>query len=127
MKTVFGRYILLQIPGWLIAAIVLLEAHRWFALSPWIAGGILMALIIKDFVIYPFVRTAYESNAKTGAEQLIGVQGVAQKELAPQGQVRVRGELWRAKVAPDSQPVARGEQVRVLDVQGVTLIVTADP
>lgn len=127
MKTVFGKYIILQIPGWLIAVIVLWEAHQWFALSPWIAGGILLALVVKDFVLYPFVRTAYESNAKTGVEQLIGIRGVAQKELDPRGQVRIRGELWRAEILPDAHPIARGEQVRVLRVRGVTLIVAADP
>ena len=126
MKTALGRYLLLQIPGWLIAAIVLVEAHRWFALSPSIAGGILLALVVKDFVLYPFVRTAYQPGTKTGVEQLIGVQGIAQKELDPRGHVRVRGELWRAEIAPEARPIARGEQVRVLDVRGITLIVTSD-
>ena len=126
MKAVFGRYLLLQVPGWLIAALILVEAHRWFSLSPWIAGGIWLALLVKDFALYPFVRTAYESDTKTGAEQLIGFRGVAQNALDPRGQIRVRGELWRAEIPSDSQPIAPGEPVRVLDVQGFTLIVTAD-
>jgi membrane protein implicated in regulation of membrane protease activity len=126
IKTPFGRYVLLQIPGWIIALVVLLELHHRFGLSAWVVGGGVLAWIAKDFALYPFVRTAYESEVKTGVEQLVGSQGVVRTVLDPCGQVQVHGELWRAEIMPDAAPIATGEQVRVIDTRGMTLVVTAD-
>ena len=126
MKSPFGKYLLLQIPGWIIATIILWSAQQWLAASPWIVSVGVSAWILKDLVLYPLVRTAYESDVKTGIEQLIGDRGVVQNELAPRGKVRVRGELWSAEIASGSQPLAQGEPVLILGAQGITLIVTAD-
>ena len=126
MKSTFGRYVLLQIPGWIMAALLLWGAQQWLAVSLWFIGVGLSAWILKDFVLYPLVRTAYQSDVKTGIEQLIGDIGIVQSELAPRGKVRVRGELWSAEIAPGSQPLARGEPVRILGAQGVILIVATD-
>ncbi len=62
----------------------------------------------------------------TGAAGLIGLMGVARSPLDPEGQVRVLGELWRARA--DAGPVAEGETVRVVAVEGLTLkVVKAAP
>ena len=53
-----------------------------------------------------------------GAEALIGAHGVAVSACQPQGQVRVRGELWRA-VCPDG--VDAGQPVVVEGLTGLTL------
>lgn len=127
MKSPFGKYVLLQIPGWIIAALLLLSVQQWLAFSPWLAYAGFAAWMLKDFAMYPLVRTAYDFDVKTGVEQLIGVQGVVQNELAPRGKIRVRGELWSAEIEPGAQPLAQGEPVRVLGAQGLTLIVAAEP
>jgi membrane-bound serine protease (ClpP class) len=54
----------------------------------------------------------------TGAEALIGVEGIAISDCRPQGQVRVRGELWRA-VCPDG--VDAGDTIVVAGISGLTL------
>jgi membrane protein implicated in regulation of membrane protease activity len=126
LKSTFGKYVLLQVPGWLIAALLLLNIQQWFAFSSWIAYAGVAAWMLKDFVLFPLVRRAYEFNVKTGVEQLIGDQGVVQNELAPRGKIRVRGELWSAEIEPGAHPLAQGEQVRVLAAQGLTLIVAAE-
>ena len=54
----------------------------------------------------------------TGAEALIGAEGVAASDCRPDGSVRVRGELWGA-VCPDG--VSEGEPVVVESVSGLTL------
>ena len=76
--------------------------------------------------MYPLLRTAYESGVKTGVEQLVGARGVAQEELAPRGYIRVRGELWRAEIKADNGRIPSGSPVRILEAQGMTLIVEAD-
>ncbi|MGH7848271.1 MAG: NfeD family protein [Candidatus Binatia bacterium] len=122
----FARYLLFQIPGWALAAIVLVGLVHWFGLSRWVATGLLVLWVIKDFVFYPFVRKAYETNVKTGSAQLIGAQGVAKQWLRPTGYVQVHGQLWRAEAESGSKPIAPETPIRVSGANGLTLFVVAD-
>jgi membrane-bound serine protease (ClpP class) len=61
----------------------------------------------------------------TGMAGLVLEIGVVQTPLAPEGQVLVHGELWTAQV--DGGPVAPGERVRVLAVEGLRLRVERAP
>ncbi len=117
---VLVRYLLLQTPGWAVAAIALYLAWSWYALPPAVAVGGFSLWIAKDLVMYPFVRSAYALQPSTmiGAEQMVGSLCVAAEELAPAGYVRLGGELWRAE-APVR--VAEGERVVVRRVHGLTL------
>jgi membrane-bound serine protease (ClpP class) len=58
----------------------------------------------------------------TGVEGLVGAEGRAREPLAPDvpGYVDVHGELWRAS---SHQPVAERQPVRVIAVNGLTLMV----
>jgi membrane-bound serine protease (ClpP class) len=49
---------------------------------------------------------------------MLRLRGVARSDLEPRGKVFVRGELWRARAR---RPVAAGEAVEVVDVEGLTL------
>ena len=124
--TVFQRYLLIQIPGWILAVIILSALHRWMNLPVWVAVGLFAVYVGKDFVLYPFLRRAYEPGGKTILEQLVGEAGVATQQLDPDGYVRVRGELWHAEAAPGMQPVPQGSRIRVESARGMTLIVTPD-
>ena len=124
--TTLTRYILFQVPGWIIGVLLLVGAQHWFGLPVWVAIGVLLVLVGKDFLLYPLLRTAYESNVKTGAERLIGAQGQVQQPLDPCGYVRIQGELWRAKAEPRDCPLVPGSLVRVHAVRGLTLIVSPE-
>ncbi|HEY1809759.1 MAG TPA: nodulation protein NfeD [Acidobacteriaceae bacterium] len=63
---------------------------------------------------------ARQNKVMIGPEALMGAVGVAQQELAPQGQILVHGELW---VAVADGPIAAGENVRVRGVEGLKLLV----
>jgi membrane-bound serine protease (ClpP class) len=54
-----------------------------------------------------------------GASGLIGQTGVARGRLAPEGQITVQGEIWRA--VTEGEAVEEGMPVRVVDVHGLTL------
>ena len=58
----------------------------------------------------------------TGVEGMIGLEGLARDTLEPEipGYVDVHGEMWRAS---SRQPVAAGRPVRVVAINGLTLIV----
>ncbi|MGI6452097.1 MAG: NfeD family protein [Syntrophomonadaceae bacterium] len=48
--------------------------------------------------------------------------GLVIQDLKPQGQIRVRGEIWSARLI-DSGEVKRGEKVRVVNREGLLLLV----
>jgi membrane-bound serine protease (ClpP class) len=55
-----------------------------------------------------------------GVETLVGASAEVVTPLTPVGQVRIQGELWRARC--ETQAVA-GERVRVRGIDGLTLLV----
>lgn len=84
----------------------------------------MIVLTVKDIVLYPFLKGSYDTNVKTGVEQLIGQTAVVQHDLNPEGLVLIRGELWRARVWNCEQTVSTGSAVRVQSGEGLTLIVS---
>jgi membrane protein implicated in regulation of membrane protease activity len=120
MRT-FGRYTLLQVPGWVVAAAVLIGLQRWLDFPGWIAAALLGAYVAKDFLLYPFLRRAYETGSNDG---VAGLTGVVEQDLDPRGYVRIRGELWEAEAARGSRPIPKGSPVRVQSARGLKLIVT---
>jgi membrane protein implicated in regulation of membrane protease activity len=123
---VLRRYLLFQIPGWVLSAIILICLHRWVNLPLWATTGIFLLVVLKELILYPFLRIGYNSTAKEGVEQLIGKGGIASENIDPQGYVQVRGELWHAKLGPGTQPIPQGSRVRVQSAQGMTLVVTQE-
>lgn len=121
---VFRRYILFQAPSWLLAALAAGALERWAGLNWRIALGLWLAYVAKDFILYPFLRRAYEPHTPAGAAALIGQTGTAVEELRPGGYIRIRGELWRAELAAGTTSVPSGARVRVLSAHGLTLTVT---
>ncbi|HET7855784.1 MAG TPA: NfeD family protein [Gaiellaceae bacterium] len=64
-------------------------------------------------------------KAVTGAEALVGSRAVVVRDCRPDGQVRVDGELWRARCA-DGAGVGDEVVVERLDAD-LTLVVAKDP
>jgi membrane protein implicated in regulation of membrane protease activity len=116
------RYLLFQIPGWLLAIAVLGALRAWARIEPWVLGLLLALWVAKDVALYPLVRKAYECDTKAGPEQLVGCTGVARERLDPSGYVLLRGELWRAE-APPGERIDPGTPVRVTAARGYTLMV----
>jgi membrane-bound serine protease (ClpP class) len=75
---------------------------------------------ITIFLLTLAIR-ARRNKVATGAQGLIGLVGVAQTPLSPEGKVFVRGEIWNA--ISDS-PLAAGHQVEIRRVDGLTVCVT---
>jgi membrane-bound serine protease (ClpP class) len=70
------------------------------------------------FVLSAGIR-ALTQRPVLGVSALVGQTGIARDDLAPEGQVTIGGEIWRA--VADGGPVSAGGRVRVVDVQGLTL------
>ena len=92
--------------------------------SGWVALAVPVFWAIKDAALYPFLRSAYETDDRPVIERLVGLDGVTTEALTPRGYVRVRGELWLAEPI-GATPIAAGQQVRVEEVRGMTLVVAS--
>jgi membrane protein implicated in regulation of membrane protease activity len=125
--TRFRRYLLFQLPGWALAVFAAVWLARTGMVSVWMAATLATVWIGKDFVLYPLVRRSYEPRGPDGAAALIGEDATVSDALAPQGYVRVRGELWRARLLHAERALPRGASVRIADVDGATLLVTSRP
>lgn len=85
------------------------------------AGLIFLALIPVLLLVAILFRMALRSHrdrVTTGEAGMIGMTGRAHTELAPEGMVFIRGELWRARAGIK---IAAGEGVRVIGVEGLML------
>ena len=122
-RSPLSRYLFAQVPGWVIVAIGAVVASSYGA-DPRLAWTIAAAWVVKDIVAYPFVRRAYE-RSRSATEALVGAVGVVRDSLSPSGSgwITIRGEVWRAELAPgaDAGPIPAGRRVRVHSVDGRTL------
>jgi membrane-bound serine protease (ClpP class) len=116
-----ARYALFQVPGWIVTAAILMIPWELGWLNLEVAAILFGLLILKDALVYPFVRRAYEPVGSNRVEELIGQLAEVRHELRPEGFVWVRGELWRAEAEDDT--IATGNRVRVVRTRGLTLIV----
>lgn len=125
-RRTLARYLAFQIPGAVVAGIVLAFLHERVGLSAW-AGGVLFALwIAKDAVLYPFVRRAYEPSA-TALDRLVGARGRVVRAFSTTGLVRVGRELWRAELLEGQSPVETDDLVIVHAARRLTLVVYRPP
>jgi membrane-bound serine protease (ClpP class) len=82
-----------------------------------IAGMAVVATAVVAFLVTMVLRV-HRRRAATGREGMVRERGVARTDLAPRGKVTVHGEIWDAVSAA---PVAAGQPVEVIDVDGLLL------
>jgi membrane protein implicated in regulation of membrane protease activity len=73
-------------------------------------------------LLYLVVWRALRLPIQTGTEGMIGKEAEVIQELTPQGVIRHRNELWSAQGV---EPIAKGEKVIILAVNG--LLATVSP
>ena len=65
------------------------------------------------------VRSRF-STPTIGREDLVGEMGLAEADVDPDGVVRIRDALWRARTNR-ATPIHAGDAVRVVSIEGVVL------
>ena len=119
---------MLEIPGWLLAGLAALALHEWLGVSAGLTGTLLAIWVLKDLLLYPWLKDALAGSTRSEADKLAGAAGVVEKPLDPIGVVRLGAELWRAEASPRETPIPVGRRVQVKAVRGLTLVVAeADP
>jgi membrane-bound serine protease (ClpP class) len=87
--------------------------------SPWlIAAAAVVALVFFGTVVRASLR-ARHLPPPAGPEQLIGSEATVVQALVPVGIVRIAAETWTAVTA--DAPIAVGEPVRVIGIEGLRL------
>ena len=119
------KYAILQIPGMVMVGLLLAAANYAQYVSWPIAAALMIGWVVKDVVMYRFVRQAYEPGPPHGTDALIGQAGVVVEDLSPKGTVRIGAEHWSAKARDEGGSLRSGSSVRVISVEGYTLIVDA--
>ena len=106
-----------------LGSVMLFDAPQLgFRVSWWVIGAMVAVtggMVL--FVVGAGVR-ALGRRQTVGPGALIGQTAVARDDLAPDGQVTVQGEIWRAVTT--AGPVQAGARVRIVDIDGLTLKVT---
>lgn len=96
-----------------ILLVVFGVVQGWWAIALVVAAG-LVELSQNAFWLW---RT-HRHTVQVGAETLIGRTVEVADECRPVGRIRVAGELWQARCA---EGAARGDRVRVIGREGLTL------
>lgn len=89
-----------------------------FLSAPWNVVLVASAAVVDLLETGVFLWWSKRRRAAVGVDTLVGLSATVLTALAPQGQVRVAGEIWRAESA---EPVDPGESVVVRAVRGLTL------
>jgi membrane-bound serine protease (ClpP class) len=103
-------------------------------------GAILLAVFVLPLewgIVVVFLGAVFEigetffwlwysrrRRVQVGAETLIGELAEVVTRCAPLGQVRLQGEIWRARCDEGAE---RGEHVRVTAIEELTLVVERAP
>lgn len=89
-------------------------------------GGVSVAgiLLVRPFAIRHFARVPLPT--RTGVDALPGSEAVALTAItSDSGQVRLKGEVWSARLDPDliSEPIESNARVSVTRIDGATALV----
>lgn len=85
---------------------------------PWGLVAVVVGAIVEIAETGLFLWWSQRRRASVGVEMLEGKTGVAVSHLWPEGQVKIDGEIWKARCEGG---VERGTRVVVRSVDGLTL------
>jgi membrane protein implicated in regulation of membrane protease activity len=87
---------------------------------PWGLVLVAVAAVVEVGESFFWLHLSRRRRIQMGAETLIGATARVVSDCRPLGQVRLQGELWRARCVVGA---SAGETVRVVDREGLTLLV----
>jgi membrane-bound serine protease (ClpP class) len=80
--------------------------------------GVVLALYFRLYI-----TPIRHRKSLTGPEAFIDKVGVAVSDIKPDGEAKVKGEIWKARSR--SGDIIKGQNVKVVSAEGITLIVEA--
>jgi membrane-bound serine protease (ClpP class) len=109
------------IVAFVIGSIMMFPAVPGFELSPWvIAEAVIVTAGLFLFVLGMLFRS-HREVVIAGMRALLGAEGEALSWQGQHGRILIKGETWRARAAA---PLLPGTRVKVIDRDGLVLVVT---
>ncbi len=117
------------IAGLVAAGIVALDSN---SSDGDVIGGALITLGVLSAVSFYFITRKViaahrDSPVRGGTEEMVGALAEARSTIDPEGHAWLQGTIWSARLADPGVPVRLGDKVRVEAVDGLTLVVRAEP
>jgi membrane-bound serine protease (ClpP class) len=105
-----------------LAAIVLLGLPELGVVLPiWALAVLMVLLAVNNTLFYWIGGRALKKPQLPGLPDMPGTLGITVEELAPQGMVTIKGELWRARTSGETIPART--PVLVTGQRGLLLLV----
>ncbi len=103
----------------ILGSLILFKGGPLFKVSPWLIA--IVVILVAGFIIFALQKVikAHRQQATTGREEFAGKTAVVKQLLNPEGFVLFDGELWSA--VSESGPVAEGEEVTIIRMEGLKL------
>lgn len=89
----------------------------WNLSASLLLGAVTASALILVFLLRLGLR-AHRAGLDTRISRMVGLKGKAVSAVAAEGRVMVQGEYWWAR---SRVPLAEGESVRVVGIDGMTL------
>ncbi|SFH18385.1 NfeD family protein [Modicisalibacter xianhensis] len=105
------------IVAFVVGSVILMDDRNMAVSVPLIGGVALVASGFMLWAVIGFVRMR-RKRPRTGHDELLGAEAVALENFTTSGHVRLGGERWNAR---SRQPVEKGQHLKVVAVDGLTL------
>ena len=119
----------LGVTGLIAGGIVALDSSS--SVADYVGPALITLGVLSGITFYFVTRKVIEAHrdqpVRTGTEELIGSSAEARSTIDPEGQVWAQGTVWGARLADAGAPVRLGDRVTVEAVDGLTLVVSAQP
>lgn len=120
----FGALGIGGIAAFVIGSIILFDADAvGFDIAWQLIAGVAIVSAAFFFSVVALAVKARRRAVVSGAEEMIGATGEALEKFDERGRVRVHSEEWQART---QKPLKRGERVKVVARDGLTLVVVPD-
>lgn len=111
------------VPAALISLVLsLFDVYVWVQILCFCVIGVLLVIATRPFC-KKFIKG---KEAKTNVNSLVGKTCIVTEEISnikEEGEVRVGGLCWSARSEDAERIISVGEQVEIVEIQGVKLIV----
>jgi membrane-bound serine protease (ClpP class) len=88
--------------------------------SWWVLVVVITGTVVFMVAAMPAMVRSRFSTPTIGRDELVGEMGRAEADVDPDGVVRIRDALWRARTNR-ATPIHAGDAVRVVSIEGVVL------
>jgi membrane-bound serine protease (ClpP class) len=124
-----GALAALGVIGLIAAGVVALESDS--SAADYVGPALITLGVLSGITFYFVTSKVIEAHrdqpVRTGTEELIGTSAEARSTIDPTGQAWAQGTTWGARLANGSPPARPGDRVTIEAVDGLTLVVSAQP